>query len=342
MASQLAAAAGVGDSDSNAESSTTASSSGEGAVGASWASWASKTRKMVMEKVAYDAVPQAEPGSQEADVERAENPLSNLGTWAKALGTKVSKEATKVGEKAKSLDLSEQTKGLQHQVSKGFKNVSEGASSAGAAFSETGKAAQQRAKELGSKSKEQLDKAKAASAETAKMAKDKATSAAAGAKGALSQAGQSLSGLTALTMSPSKLAQFAGVFLLGMFLISTSFSFLPVFIIAPQKFALLFAFGSMTMLGSLTILKGPQAFFTAIIQRPQLPFTVAYAIGLVGTLVSTILLKSFVLTAIFGVLQALALLYFMASFVPGGQRILNFCGKCCSKSARAVGGRLMR
>lgn len=309
---------------------------------------------MVVDKVAYDAVPQAETGAAgraESDPETGQGgmlldvgQLAQLGVWAKSAAKsvrhQVAQTASQVAEHTKGLD--ESAKGWQTEVSKGFGRVAEGASLATAALGEKGKAAQQLAKDLGGKSKERLNEAKALGAAKAREAKEKAAAAAAGAKGALGQVGQSLSGLTALTMSPAKLAQFGGVFFLGIFLISMSFSFLPILMVAPQKFALLFAFGSMTLLGSFAILKGPQAFVSSLIQREKLPFSISYVVGLVGTLAATLVLRSYVLTAVFGLTQAVALLYFLASFVPGGKAILNFCGRICSKSARAVGGRLMR
>merc|ERR1711920_939344 len=115
-----------------------------------------------------------------------------------------------------------------------------------------------------------------------------------------------------------------------------SFSFLPMLPIAPQKFSLLFAFGSMTLMGSFALLKGPTSFLSGLMQREKLPFSAAYAIGLVGTLVATIVMRSFILTAVFGLVQAVALLYFLASYVPGGQALLNFCGRLGSRVARKV------
>uniref|UniRef100_A0A7S2MY55 Vesicle transport protein n=1 Tax=Alexandrium andersonii TaxID=327968 RepID=A0A7S2MY55_9DINO len=99
---------------------------------------------------------------------------------------------------------------------------------------------------------------------------------------------------------------------------------------------MLFAFGSMTLLSSFAILKGPQAFGESLIQREKLPFSGAYVVGLVGTLVATIVMRSYILTAVFGLIQAVALLYFLASYVPGGQALLNFCGRCSGRAARAV------
>jgi len=170
----------------------------------------------------------------------------------------------------------------------------------------------------------------------AREAKEKAANVAGSAKDKLAQAGSSLSGLTALTLSPIKLAQFGGVFLLGIFLISISFSFLPVLVIAPQKFALLFAFGSMTLLSSFAVLKGPHAFFSQLIEKEKLPLSISYAVGLVGTLGATIIMKSYLLTALFGIIQFFALLYFLASYVPGGQTVLNLCGRLAKRLTQAL------
>lgn len=339
--------------DSEAQSSKPSRSSSASAMEASggssssWAAWADRARKVIADKVTYDAVPQLETqqdGAAEQDVEKGEV-TDKWAAWASSVAGKMqqkvavaageaSKGLAQAAEKAKS--VGGDTKAWQSEVAKGFSRVAENASTAGAAFSEKGKAAQQLAKDIGGKSQQKLAEAKAIGAAGATKAKEKAAAAANVAKEKLSQAGQNISGLAALSLSPAKLAQFLGIFFVGIFLISISFSFLPVMVIAPQKFALLFAFGSMTLLGSFAVLKGPKAFLTSLTQRAQLPFSSAYAVGLVGTLVSTIVLKSFILTAIFGIMQAIALLYFLASYVPGGKAVLNFCGRGCSKAARTI------
>merc|ERR1711904_373508 len=113
---------------------------------------------------------------------------------------------------------------------------------------------------------------------------EKAKAAAGKAKASLKSAKSSVAGLAALSLSPAKLAQFGGVFFLGVFLISMSFSFLPIIMISPQKFALLFALGSTTLLSSFAILKGPMAFAQSLAEREKLPFSGAYLLGLIGTL----------------------------------------------------------
>lgn len=309
-------------------------------TGTSWAAWAERARKLVVEKVSYDAVPQGDASpSEDFDEEKGEA-VNQWASWAMAAADRVKQQVSaaaeeagngfaQAAEKAKAGDWAE-------QVAKGLGKVAENASQASAALAEKGKVATQLAKDLGGKSQQKLVEAKAIGAAKAQKAKEKAAAAAGAAKTKLAQAGQSISGLTALTLSPMKLAQFAGVFMVGILLISMSFSFLPILVIAPQKFALLFAFGSMTMLGSFAILKGPQAFLSGLAQPAQLPFSAAYAVGLVGTLVATLLLRSYLLTSFFALVQAVALLYFLASYVPGGKAVLNGCGRLCNKAARAL------
>lgn len=266
--------------------------------------------------------------------------IAQSASWAKKGWKGAKKNMAAAAEKTQLVEWDSQ--GLKDQMANSLSNVKDGAGKATSKISETGKNAQKQAKVLHSKSSDKLTEAKEASASKAREAKEKASAAAGAAKGKagkvagaaksqLNQAGQNFSGLAALTLSPATLAKFAGVFFVGIFLISTSISFLPMLPIAPQKFSLLFAFGSMTLLSSFAILKGPSNFASSLIEKQRLPFSATYAVGLVGTLIATILLKSYILTAFFGGLQAFALLYFVASYVPGGQACLAMCGNCCSK-----------
>lgn len=324
-------------------------------AGASWGSWADRARRAVIDKareVAYDAVPQreGEPSDEQQDAERGETqPQWTL--WAKAAAGRVRNqvvEATKdarqgiaqAAEKAKSVEWGEQAKGWQSEFARGLGKVTDSATQATSTLSEKGKLAQQMAKDLQGKSQQKLAEAKAMGAAKAHAAKEKAAAAAGSVKAAAAAGAgkvtQGLSGLSALAVSPAKLAQFGAVFFLGVFLLSMSFSFLPMLPISPQKFALLFAFGSITLLSSFAILKGPKAFATGLFQREKIPFSVSYLVGLVGTLVATIVLRSYIYTALFGLIQAIALLYFLASYVPGGQALLNACGRLCGRCARRV------
>lgn len=172
-----------------------------------------------------------------------------------------------------------------------------------------------------------LGKASAGFSEHAKAAQQKAALAAGSATAGLQRAGTNIGGMGVLATNPVKLAKFAGIFMLGLMLITLSFSFLPLLPIQPQKFALLFALGSITTLGSVAYLKGPASFAGAVMQREKLPFTVLFVVGLVGTLYATLIARSYLQTSIFCCMQVVGLLYFLASFVPGGQTVLNFFGR---------------
>lgn len=267
---------------------------------ASWGNvtaWAEKARKVVAEQ-AQTTFETVQQGVKE-DLELGEG-AKQWTNWAKGAAGRARQSLEQAAEKAKAADWGEQAKAT-------FGNFSENAAKAGAGFTEHAKIAQQKAAGFAGSAKEKLEKA-----------------------------GSSLGGMGALAMSPAKLLQFAGIFMLGMFLISLSFSFLPLLPIQPQKFALLFALGSMTVLGSVAWLRGPMPFLSAMIQRDKLPFTISYAVGLAGTLWATLIARSYIYTAIFSIMQAMGLLYFLASYVPGGKTVLNFFGRLCNRCMRAV------
>lgn len=310
--------------------------------------WAEKARKSVSDKVAYDAVPQdqesADASADAPDIEKGEATAWTL--WTKAASA-VKKQVAKSAEeadkalkqgvqKAKSVEWGEPAA----MVTKSMSGVVQSASSAGAVLQEKSKVASQKALDLKDKTSGKLSEAKANAENVASKAKDKAAATAGAAAKAASKAGSSvkdgIGGATALAMNPVKLAQFLGIFFVGAMLICLSFTFLPVLVISPQKFSLLFAFGSIVIMGSLAFLKGPKALACQLMQREKLPFSGAYIVGLVGTLAATLILRSFILTAVFGLIQAVALLYFLASYVPGGKAVLNFLGRCTGRCTKKL------
>lgn len=234
-------------------------------------------------------------------------------------------------EKAKSVDWDEQTRGLRNSVSSGLETASASASSATASLQEKGKAGFDVVREKSRDSVESLHLT-----ETFTKAKDGASAAAGAATGALTSAGGRLSNISAITISPKTWAQFAAVFSVGMLFIFCSLASLPTLLIHPQKFAITFTLGSITLLSSFVIFSGPKALVTSMTQRDKLPFSTLYVIGLIGTLWATLFLKSYVLTAIFALTQATALLYFMASYLPGGKATVNMCCGLFGRSARTL------
>ena len=136
-------------------------------------------------------------------------------------------------------------------------------------------------------------------------------------------------------MTRQKLATCGLLIAAGGFCILVSLTFLPLLAIAPRKFATLFTFGSLLILSSFSVLKGHAAFLQHLISAERLPFSVGYAVSLVGTLYAAMWSQSYVLTMVFSLAQIVGLLYFVFSYLPGGAQVLNFVGGACLSTARS-------
>lgn len=105
-----------------------------------------------------------------------------------------------------------------------------------------------------------------------------------------------------------------------------AFTFLPIVIISPHKFALLFTMGSTLMLASFSFLRGHTVFFKHLASLERLPFSASYGLSLVGTLYCSLVMGSYLLTLVFSLIQVVALAYFLVSYIPGGTSALTFMG----------------
>lgn len=236
--------------------------------------------------------------------------LSNVAEGASSATTSIQDRVSQGVDRARSIEWSEQARGLQQGVSRSFETAAASASSAGSSL------------------QERLSDSQGGTPRAfVQKTRESASAAAEAAGGALSVARDRVSGAATLAMSPRKLMQFAAVFLTGAFIIILSLNFLPILIIAPGKFALFFTLGSTTMLSSFVILKGPRSFAEHLTQRKKLPFSSAYIVSLIGTLWATLIKRSLIFTAIFAIIQSLALLYFVASYFPFGTTTLNAIGR---------------
>ncbi|KAF8974979.1 protein transport protein sft2 [Entomortierella lignicola] len=95
---------------------------------------------------------------------------------------------------------------------------------------------------------------------------------------------------------------------------------LPLFVISPSKFATSFTLGSILMMTSFALLRGPMAHIKALITRERLPFTVAYLGSMVFTLYASLIANSFILTIIGTIIEILALIYYFTSYSPFSAR----------------------
>ena len=122
--------------------------------------------------------------------------------------------------------------------------------------------------------------------------------------------------------------------ILGVFCFSFSTVYIPVIIFKARKFALLFSLGSVFVMGSFSFLWGPMNHFKHMLKRERLPFTAVYLGTLALTLYFAMGLQSTILTTLAASCQVCALLWFVISYIPGGQTGLKFFTRICSSICR--------
>ncbi|KAJ4758215.1 Vesicle transport protein [Rhynchospora pubera] len=111
----------------------------------------------------------------------------------------------------------------------------------------------------------------------------------------------------------------------GIFLVFMAFTiFLPVMVLAPQKFAICFTLGCGCIIGSFFALKGPRNQLLHMISKERLPFTLGFTGSMAATIYVSMVLHSYILSVFFSALQVLALVYYAISYFPGGSAGLKF------------------
>ena len=115
--------------------------------------------------------------------------------------------------------------------------------------------------------------------------------------------------------------------LMGTFCFSLATLYIPLLVLKARKFALLYTFGSLFIISSFSLLWGPMSHFKHLFSVQRLPFTTAYFGSMLATLYFSLWLRSTVLTVIFAVIQILALVWYIVSYIPGGQTGLKFFSK---------------
>jgi len=123
--------------------------------------------------------------------------------------------------------------------------------------------------------------------------------------------------------------------ILGMICFGLAVSLLPLLLINPRKFSLLFSLGSAFTMSSFSFLWGPYQHMVHLLSKERLPFTTIYVSTLALTLYFAMGLQSAILTPIAAVAQVVALTWFVVSYIPGGQTGLRFMTKMCSGFCRS-------
>eukprot|EP00833_Pecoramyces_ruminatium_P017225 jgi/Orpsp1_1/1191257/evm.model.d7180000084459.1 len=91
----------------------------------------------------------------------------------------------------------------------------------------------------------------------------------------------------------------------------------------PKKFAALFTFGSVLIMLSFGILNGPKTQLKSLLVKERLPYTIIYIISMILTLYAAVIKSSFIWTIIISIVQLLALLWFIFTYLPNGTSNLS-------------------
>ncbi|XP_002129097.2 uncharacterized protein LOC100183260 [Ciona intestinalis] len=121
-----------------------------------------------------------------------------------------------------------------------------------------------------------------------------------------------------------RLLGFGGCLAGGVFCFSLASVYIPVLLFKARKFALLYSLGSLFLINSFSFLWGPWNHMKHLMSKERLPFTFSYFISLFATLYFSMGMKSSSLTIIAAIIQVVALLWYLVSYIPGGQTGLKF------------------
>ena len=113
--------------------------------------------------------------------------------------------------------------------------------------------------------------------------------------------------------------KFGIIFITGMIIIMISLFFLPLILISPKKFALLFALGTFVSLLSFIFYYGTSQFLELLFNKDRIWFTIVYLTGFFGCLFfPTFFGKNYLIILVFSGLEMISTLFFILTFLPGG------------------------
>ncbi|XP_028393652.1 protein transport protein SFT2-like [Dendronephthya gigantea] len=138
--------------------------------------------------------------------------------------------------------------------------------------------------------------------------------------------------LPGLTKTQRILGFFLFLFL-GMFCFGMAAMLIPFIILKSRKFVALYTMGSVFTLGSFSLLWGPYHHLKHLLSVERLPFTVTYFGSMSATLYVAIFMKSTLLTLFCAVIQVITLIWYIASYIPGGTSGMKMMSRFVSSAA---------
>jgi hypothetical protein len=134
----------------------------------------------------------------------------------------------------------------------------------------------------------------------------------------------------------ARLKWFFVFFLAGMGCYAVAFMFLPVVLLVPAKFALMFSMGSVSMQCAMSYLKASLLEYVKSLCGAQTCLlTLLYFLSLAGCIWAAVVQRSYLLVVVWTVVQAGCIFWYILSFFPGGttglSKMLSYtCSTCCS------------
>ncbi|CDH58872.1 er-to-golgi vesicle protein transport sft2 [Lichtheimia corymbifera JMRC:FSU:9682] len=114
------------------------------------------------------------------------------------------------------------------------------------------------------------------------------------------------------------------------------FLFIPMVPLFPGKFAATFTLGSILILISIAMLRGPMAHIRHMMSVERLPFTISYLGTMAMTLYFSLGARSYILTIISAILQIVALVWYFGSYIPGGVATLRYGSAYVGRQAASL------
>jgi len=110
--------------------------------------------------------------------------------------------------------------------------------------------------------------------------------------------------------------------------------YIPVLVFKARKFGALYSLGSCFILASFALLRGPTDYARHSFGQARLPMTLSYLVSLTATLYCSLWIRSTVLTIVCVSVQVVTLLWFLMSYVPGGETGLKFISSIFTRFVR--------
>lgn len=111
---------------------------------------------------------------------------------------------------------------------------------------------------------------------------------------------------------------------LGLGLIGLSFLFLPMAILAPQKFVALFSLGCLTTISSFIFYYGTFDFLSMLFNQERRWFTFMFLVSMTLGCYFTLGKSYFIISLVCSGVEMFVMIVFLLSFIPGGKAGISF------------------